>query len=56
MNDALHPARQLPFDALTAGLDQARGKGFVHRRVDPASGLALFVYTPRVVYEDGWDG
>jgi RNA ligase len=38
-----------------AGLDEARAKGFVHRRAEAATGLQIFIYTPRCVYEDGWD-
>ncbi len=55
MNDPIHPARQLPFAELMAGLDRARALGFVHRRADAGSSLRLFIYTPRCVYEDGWD-
>lgn len=55
MADVFHPARRMPFDQLLAGLERARGLGFVHRRSDPASRLHLFVYTQRCVYEDGWD-
>ena len=55
MIDPIHPARQMPFDQLIAGLEHAHGLGFVYRRPDPASGLQLFAYTPRCVYEDGWD-
>ena len=56
MSDPLiHPARQMPFTALLAGLERARGLGFVHRRVNSAAGLQLFIYTPRCVYDDGWD-
>ena len=55
MSDPLHPARQLPFAELMAGLDRARALGFVHRRADAESSLKLFIYTPRCVYEDGWD-
>ncbi len=55
MSDPIHPARQLPFAELTAGLDRARALGFVHRRADARSRLQLFIYTPRCVYEDGWD-
>ena len=56
MGDPIHPARRMPFDELMAGLERARGFGFVHRRTDPTTGLQLFVYTPRCVYDDGWDG
>lgn len=55
MSDLIHPARQMPFTALLAGLERARGLGFVHRRVNRAAGLQLFIYTPRCVYDDGWD-
>ena len=55
MSDLIHPARQIPFTALMAGLERARGLGFVHRRVNAAAGLQLFIYTPRCVYDDGWD-
>jgi len=55
MSDVIHPARQIPFDALMAGLDRARDLGFVHRRLHPTTGLQLFIYTQRCVYEDGWD-
>jgi RNA ligase len=55
MSDPIHPARQMPFDTLMAGLERARGLGFVHRRLSAEAGLQLFIYTPRCVYEDGWD-
>lgn len=55
MSDLIHPARQMSFTALLAGLERARGLGFVHRRVNRAAGLQLFIYTPRCVYDDGWD-
>ena len=55
MSDLIHPARRMPFDELTAGLEHARGLGFVHRRTAPTGGLQLFIYTPRCVYDDGWD-
>lgn len=45
----------MPFDTLLAGLERARGLGFVHRRANPEAGLSLYIYTPRCVYEDGWD-
>ena len=55
MDEPRHPARLMPFEALMAGLRQARAAGFVHRRVGGGEGLQLYVYTPRCVYEDGWD-
>lgn len=55
MSNLIHPARRMQFDELMAGLERARGLGFVHRRSDPTAGLQLFIYTPRCVYDDGWD-
>lgn len=55
MSEPVHPARTMPYDALLAGLERACALGFVHRRVNDAGGLHLFIYTPRCVYEDGWD-
>jgi RNA ligase len=51
----IHPAREQKFEDLTAGLRRAAASGFVHRRACPRLGLHLYVYTPRCVYEDGWD-
>ena len=45
----------MAFDVLMTGLERARGLGFVCRREGMAAGLQLFIYTPRCVYEDGWD-
>lgn len=53
-NDLVHPAHRMPFATLMAGLERVRGLGFV-RRVSNATGLRLFIYTQRCVYEDGWD-
>lgn len=55
MNEPIHPARLVPFSKLVDGLNHARSLGHVHRRVNAANTLQLFVYTPRCVYEDGWD-
>jgi RNA ligase len=55
MNDLIHPARTLSFDDLMAGLQQACSLGFVYPRLDAASGLRLFIYSPQCVYENGWD-
>lgn len=54
-DDMIHAACRMPFVALMEGLDRARQAGLVHRRVDAVTGLHLFVYTPRCVYQDGWD-
>ncbi len=51
----IHPARLMPFDDLMAGLRQAVSAGLVYRRAAPDSPLRLYVYTPRCVYEDGWN-
>ena len=55
MSDLIHPARQMPFATLTAGLQRAQELGFVHRRIGGVLGLQLFIYTPRCIYDDGWD-
>lgn len=55
MIEPIHPARRMPYDTLMAGLERARGLGFVHRRPDPTTGLQLFIYTERCVYDGGWD-
>ena len=55
MNNIIHPAHRLPFDDLWDGLLGAHAKGFVYRRTDSVTGLQIFVYAPRCVYEDGWD-
>ncbi len=55
MSDAIHPARALPFKTLVEGLERAGALGLVHRRVNHAEGLQLYIYTPRCVYEDGRD-
>ena len=55
MTDPIHPARTCSFDDLITGLDQACTERLVHRRVDPKSGLALFVYTNRCVYDGTWN-
>jgi RNA ligase len=51
----IHPARAQKFEDLIAGLRRAVAAGFVHRRACARLGLHLYVYTPRCVYEDGWD-
>lgn len=50
----MHPARQMPFDDLLAGLERARAAGNVWQRECPA-GRRLYIYTNRCVYENGWD-
>jgi RNA ligase len=50
----MHPARQMPFDQLLAGLENARAAGHVVSRDCPA-GRRLYIYTTRCVYENGWD-
>lgn len=55
MGTALHPARTMPYAELLAGLEAARAAGLVWRRFSAEFGLALYVYTPRCVYEDGWN-
>ncbi|MFC7663672.1 T4 RnlA family RNA ligase [Methylorubrum suomiense] len=50
-----HPARAISFPDLMAGLDAAVTAGMVYRRADPATGLELYIYSNKCVYEDGWD-
>ncbi|WP_070999648.1 RNA ligase [Methylobacterium sp. C1] len=52
---AVHPARSLSFEALVAGLEKARTVGYVSRKVCPETGLHLYCYTQRCVYDHGWD-
>lgn len=51
----LHPARAIPFDDLLAGLEAARESGFISCKLDPPTGRVLYCYTPRCVYENGWN-
>jgi len=54
MNDAYrHPAREIPFDDLLAGLEAARAQRAVYARGD-GNGLLLWCYTPRCVYDSLW--
>lgn len=55
MIEAIHPARRLAYGELIAGLDRAREQGFIYRRFDPTSGLALYCYSSRCVFDNGWD-
>ena len=50
----MHPARQMDFDELLAGLENARTAGLVSSRDCPA-GRRLYIYTNRCVYENGWN-
>lgn len=51
----LHPARVMPFDDLVAGLERARAAGHVSRKTCPETGLHLYCYTQRCVYDHAWD-
>jgi len=51
----VHPARTFDFQQLRDGLADANAKGLVYSRLDEATGLRLFVYTSRTVFEDAWD-
>lgn len=50
-----HPARDMPFADLLAGMDAAHAAGMVSRKVDRETGRVLFCYTNRCVYDNGWD-
>ena len=51
----IHPARVIDYYTLMEGLERARKLGFVYRRPSADGKLQIYVYTPRCVYEDGWD-
>lgn len=51
----IHPARSMPFDDLYAGMEAARAAGLVTRKDDPTDGRAIYCYTNRCVYENGWN-
>ena len=50
-----HPAFGMDFAELVVGLEDARARGMVTRRVEANGALHLYVYANRCVYEDGWD-
>jgi RNA ligase len=50
----VHPARQIGFDDLLAGLKKAQEMRLVHEHGGP-EGLRLYVYTSRCVYDGAWD-
>jgi RNA ligase len=50
----IHPARDIPFDELLAGLEAARAAGNVVSKQCPA-GRAIYVYSAHCVYENAWD-
>ena len=52
---ALHPARTIPFPDLIAGLHAAQAQGLVHRKFEASTGLSLWVYSQRAVYERRWN-
>lgn len=51
----IHPARKMDFEVLVAGLERARAAGFVSRKACMETGLHLYCYTQRCVYDRGWD-
>lgn len=51
----MHPARTIPYADLVAGLEAARGRGLVSRKECPETGLHIYCYTQRCVYDDAWD-
>lgn len=50
-----HPASQFSFDELFAGLENARQRGFVSRRDQDSTGVAIYCYTRNCIYERAWD-
>lgn len=53
--DVIHPARTMAFGELIGGLEKARSVGLVSRKTCPETGLVLYCYTQRCVYDHGWD-
>jgi RNA ligase len=51
----VHPARTFDFRQLRDGLADANANGLVYSRLDSETGLRLYVYTSRTVFEDAWD-
>jgi RNA ligase len=49
-----HPARQLSFDELYNGLQQAKNNGLVYERFSD-DGLSLYTYTQECVYNKVWN-
>jgi RNA ligase len=45
----------MDYEVLVAGLERARAAGFVIRKACPETGLHLYCYTQRCVYDHGWD-
>jgi RNA ligase len=50
----IHPARLLDFDSLISGLQAARDERLVVESRD-SSGLLLYVYSQKCVYDSGWN-
>jgi RNA ligase len=50
----LHPARVIPFKTLVLELDRAIAAGLVHRTDDPDTGLSVYTYSKRTVYNQAW--
>ena len=55
MVTAIHPARAMSFETLANGLERARAAGLVACKVCRETGLLLYCYTQRCVYDHGWD-
>ena len=50
----IHPARNMPFDELHAGLEAARAAGNAVSKQCPA-GRTICVYSAHCAYENAWD-
>jgi RNA ligase len=50
----IHPAHQIPFEDLMAGLGEAVKAGFVSESFHP-DGFALYCYTKQCVFEKAWN-
>jgi RNA ligase len=49
----IHPAREMAFEELLAGLERSLAAGLVRRKRE--GDLSLWVYSEHCVYNDGWD-
>ncbi len=50
----IHPARTMPFDTLTEGLNAAIAQGLVYRNDDRKTGLSVYTYTKKTIYDQVW--
>lgn len=54
LDSTIHPARQIPFAELRAGLSKAKEERLVNEH-ESYDGLLLYCYTQNCVYDKGWN-